>query len=193
MGATACGGTVITVIDDAGPPPPSGTSIASATCAPDPTLPAGAEIVACGFAPNLELVGVDDASLYALTNGGQFFRIDKASGASTQLYSWANRFNNGEPRIDGIGSDVQLAGGRIYFVGDDGLVSIDAASPSEPTVVLGPVFETMPIFDDAAFYWLRVTSQPGSVQFVDVQRTPIAGGVATTVDPTYAFPVTVAN
>jgi hypothetical protein len=152
------------------------------TCDPDPTLPSGATIVSCGFSPHLELIGADDAAVYAMTEGGQLFRIDKRSGAKTMLY------REPSPIVDGLGEKLHLAGGRLFFQSGFSLVSIDAAAPSSPQTVLTD-FSGDPVITSDAIFWLRAQREPGFEQYLDVRRSPLSGGDGEVIYNTYAAPI----
>ncbi len=70
---------------------------ANAACAPDATNPA-LELVACGFAPTLSLVGVDETAVYALTAVSAIYRVEKATGIRTQLYTFRQGPQTPEPK-----------------------------------------------------------------------------------------------
>jgi hypothetical protein len=173
---------------DAGTPTPPTPAPA---CVLDPGFPPGTSVVACGFPPHVTLVGVDAVALYALTEAGAFYRIDKTSGDRTLLYQAPSSPETGPVVFaSGLGDDAALAGGALLaFTLGGGVWALDPSRPSTPVNVLGDVFENPPLVDDTSMYFLRADMGPGYIQYVDVERVPISGGTSTVLVPTYDTPV----
>jgi hypothetical protein len=195
LAQVACGGRGspdATPSDDPGiasppTPPPA--------CVLDPGFPTGTSVVACGFPPHVTLVGADSVALYALTEAGAFYRIDKTSGGKTLLYQAPSSPPTG-PAVfaRGLGDDAVLSGGALLaFTLGGGVWALDPGRPSTPVNVLGDVFENRPLVDDTSMYFLRADMEPGYIQYVDVERAPIAGGADTVLVPTYDTPVALAG
>jgi hypothetical protein len=160
---------------ESGPGPVSPPS-----CITDATLPAGAVVIACGFAPNLTLIGADAEAVYALTAAGQFYRVDTATHATTLVYT----DNPDNPDNLPAALATVVSGGRIYFTGPatlgsntDGVLSLDATQPSQPAVVVPSGVAGGPLVvlgssiyyehDDGsaldAVYGARLTGGPGTL------------------------------
>ncbi len=157
----------------------------------DPGFPPGTSVVACGFPPHVTLVGADAEALYALTEAGAFYRVDKTSGGRTLLYQAPAAPQTGPVVFaSGLGDDAVLSGDTLLaFTLGGGVWALDPRRPSTPVNVLGDVFENHPLVDDTSMYFLRADMEPGYIQYVDVERTPIAGGPSTVLVPTYDTPV----
>jgi len=157
----------------------------------DPGFPPGTSVVACGFPPHVTLVGADSVALYALSEAGAFYRIDKTTGARTLLYQAPSSPQTGPVVVArGLGDDAALAGGALLaFTLAGGVWALDPSGPSTPVNVLGDVFENRPLVDDTSMYFLRADMGPGYIQYVDVERAPISGGTSTVLVPTYDTPV----
>ncbi len=160
-------------------------------CVLDPGFPQGTSVVDCGLPPHVTLVGADSVALYALSEAGAFYRIDKASGDRTLLYRAPSSTQTGPVAIArGLGDDAALAGGSLLaFTLAGGVWALDPSRPSTPVNVLGDVFENRPLVDDTSMYFLRADMGPGYIQYVDVERAPISGGASTVLVPTYDTPV----
>jgi hypothetical protein len=176
------------------PPADAGTTSPPApppACVLDPGFPQGASVVTCGLPPHVTLVGVDAAALYALSEAGAFYRIDKTSGDRTLLYHAPSSPQTGQVAFArGLGDDAALAGGVLLaFTLGGGVWALDPSRPSTPVNVLGDVFESRPLVDDTSMYFLRADMGPGYIQYVDVERAPLSGGTSTVLVPTYDTPV----
>jgi hypothetical protein len=160
-------------------------------CVLDPGFPQGASVVSCGLPPHVTLVGADAVALYALSEAGAFYRIDKTSGDRTLLYQAPSSAQTGQLVLArGLGDDAALSGGALLaFILGGGVWSLDPSRPSTPVNVLGDVFENRPLVDDTSMYFLRADMGPGYIQYVDVERAPISGGTSTVLVPTYDTPV----
>ncbi len=204
LAVAACGGRgPLDGASDAGAastpttPTPLPTSAAQppATCTLDPGFPAGTAVVTCGLPPHVTLVGADEAALVVLTEGGTFYRVDKATGDRLALYTAPTSPETGPTTFAlGMGDDATLAGGALLaFTLGPGVWSLDPSRPSTPVQVLGAVFENHPLVDQTSMYFLRADFGPGYIQYVDVERAPIGGGATTVLDPTYDSPVALAG
>jgi hypothetical protein len=187
----ACGGRPT---PDDTPPADAGATSPPApppACVLDPGFPQGTSVVACGFPPHVTLVGVDAVALYALSEAGAFYRIDKTSGERTLLYQAPSSPQTGPVAFArGLGDDAALGGGVLLaFTLAGGVWALDPSRPSTPVNVLGDVFENRPLVDDTSMYFLRADMGPGYIQYVDVERAPISGGASTVLVPTYDAPV----
>ncbi len=171
---------------DAGVAPP----IPAAACITDPDLPAGAVVIACGFAPNLTLIGADAEAVYALTAAGQFYRIDTATRLTTLLYAAPNPDN---PDNLPAALATVVSGGRIYFASHPtsdpntfGVLSLDATQPSQPEVVVpsgaagGP-----PVVLGSSIYYEH---DDGSALDA-VYGAPVTGGAGSLLSQGDAWPV----
>ncbi|HEY4176674.1 MAG TPA: hypothetical protein VGM90_07580 [Kofleriaceae bacterium] len=70
--------------DDTGSSPPDDIPSGPVACKQNEAN--NDEILACGFGPKLALLGVDSGRIYAVSEPGTFFSIDRASGTTTRLY-----------------------------------------------------------------------------------------------------------
>ena len=160
-------------------------------CVLDPGFPPGTSVVDCGLPPHVTLVGADAVALYALSEAGAFYRIDKTTGDRTLLYQAPSSPQTGPVVFArGLGDDAALAGGELLaFTLGGGVWALDPSRPSTPVNVLGDVFENPPLVDDTSMYFLRADMGPGYIQYVDVESVPVFGGASTVLVPTYDTPV----
>ena len=146
--------------------------------------------IACGFAPQLAVVGLDAEAVYALTAAGEFYRVDTANHATTLLYSAVPDMSGYVPSAAG----TALRADRIYFTGaatpgsTAGVLSIDAKKPSQPEVIVasGVYRAGAPLVVDAsAFYWEHCDGSALDA----VYRAPLTGGAGTAIFNGAAEPV----
>ena len=164
--------------------------IPAAACITDPDLPAGAVVIACGFAPNLTLIGADAEAVYALTAAGQFYRVDTATRLTTLLYAAPNP-DNPDNRPAALATVV--SGGRIYFASHPtsdpntfGVLSLDATQPSQPEVVVpsGAAGGPLVVLGSSIYY----EHDDGSALDA-VYGAPVTGGAGSLLSQGDAWPV----
>ena len=147
----------------------------------------GLEIVACGFAPNLSLIGVDEKAIYVQTEAGALYRVGKASGTRTKLYTRRGSLSGSTlaPRWSG----VRLQGDSIYFgklvrkptYANDEIVAIDTATPTTdfPRVVVAdgmyaPV--SAQVVDGDHVYWSSIVYTSDGAYGGPLVSAPLRGG-----------------
>ena len=169
---------------DGGPGP-----VAAPGCITDATLPPGAVVIACGFAPNLVMIGADAEAVYALTAAGQFYRVDTATHATTLLYSSPTDNPDNLPAA----LATVVSGGRIYFeshlTADPnvfGIASLDATQPSQPEVVVpsGASGGPLVVLGGSIYY-----EHDNGSGLDALYGAPLTGGPGTLVSQGDAWPV----
>ena len=141
---------------------PGSNAVSSSADCDGPQTQPGVEIIACGFGPEIAVVGTDDEAVFVVTGGGAIYRIDKATGKKNKLYTLKG---SGTYSLDSLAKGVRLAGGMIYFVesletGPWAIVAINASTPTlgatrviESTNI--PQSSEWPILvDDQRVYWV---------------------------------------
>lgn len=117
-------------------PPPEPTPSSPAACAPDAY--GNTEILACGFGPKLALVGSDADRIYAVSEPGTYYAVDRETHATTRL--WHNYFGqNGTAQRGAVIHDGHIIVPSNIDDGEfisAGLVSIDGSTEQEDATVL---------------------------------------------------------
>lgn len=164
----------------AAPPDPAAVP-GSCAASQDP----GMNVVGCGLAPQLAVLGVDAEAIYAVDGNRTWFRVERATGQPTKLYhsqALGSYMSQAATQL----YSTAMFGDKIYlldgFVQDGhyqgGLMALDTRSPSSPSLVI-PVEAQSAIpfaLADGYVYFQDRLGHDGAIK--PLMRAPLGGGAS---------------
>ena len=143
------------------------------------------DVVGCGLAPQLAVLGVDAEAIYAVDGNRTWFRIERATGQPTKLYHSQALGYYMAPAVTQLYSTAMF-GDKIYlldgFIQDGhyqgGLMALDTRSPSTPSLVI-PVEAQAAIpfvLADGYVYFQDRLGHEGAIK--PLMRAPLGGGAS---------------
>lgn len=145
----------------------------------------GRNVIGCGLAPQLAVLGADAEAIYAVDGNRTWFRVERATGQPTRLYhSQALGFYMARATTQLY--STAMFGDKIYlldgFVQDGhyqgGLMALDTRSPSSPSMVIPVEAQAAVPFAlaDGYVYFQDRLGHDGAIK--PLMRAPLGGGAS---------------